>query len=792
MNPIKPAAGARKLLGKPLTRNEDPVLLRGRAQFVDDVALPGALHAAFLRSPYAHAKLGRIDTSAARACPGVVAVYTAADLGTVCRPSPLVVPPAPVPDLIFNEATHTPLATGKVRYAGEPVAMVVAESRYLAEDALAEILVDYEPLPVAADLERAAAPDAPRVHDHIAGNVAAIAHQTKGDYAAAAANAHKVIARRLTYEHGMAQPMETRCVAANYDALTAHLTVWASTQAPTSLRTALADRLGLGERDLRVIAPFVGGGFGVKVLMYYPEEILIPWAARELAGAVKWVEDRGEHFLATVQERGQIHDAEIAVDADGRILGLKCDFLHDSGAYNPYGLTVPINSQCSLFGPYDIANFDSTFKAVYTNLPIVSPFRGAGRQPGVFVIERLIDLAAKELGLDRLEIRRRNFLRPEQFPVNHGIIFQDFTELTYDSGDYLPGLDRVAEMIGYEQFIADKQPDLRRSGRCVGIGIVAYVEGTGIGPYEGAHVQVQSNGRISVATGIGTQGQGHYTAFAQLVADQLGVDGRDVELTSGDTDKFYWGAGTFASRGAVVAGNAIHAAAVIVRQKTIALAASLMNCSGEDIDLADGLARRRGTNEAIPIGDLARKANPMRGAVAPGTEPGLEATSYFGPEMGTTASGAHAMIVEVDPETFEITIHDYAVVHDCGTVINPLIVEGQIHGGVAQGIGNAFFEQQVFDSEGQLLNGTLADYLIPTAPDIPRMRLDHTTTPSTTNELGVKGVGEAGAIPVGPLFAQALEDALDLPARGIEILEIPLSPNRLWELMAERQQENPA
>jgi CO/xanthine dehydrogenase Mo-binding subunit len=394
----------------------------------------------------------------------------------------------------------------------------------------------------------------------------------------------------------------------------------------------------------------------------------------------------------------------------------------------------------------------------------------------------MIDITAQELGLDRLEIRRRNFLKPEQFPVNHGIIFQDFTVLTYDTGDYQPGLDRVAEMIGYEKFIAEEQPELRRAGRHVGIGVVAYVEGTGIGPYEGARVQVQGNGRVFVATGMGTQGQGHYTAFAQLVGDQLGIDAGHVDLVTGDTDQFQWGAGTFASRGAVVAGNAIHAAAVNVRQKTIALAATLMNCAGEEIDLADGIVRRRGTNEAIPLGDLARQANPMRGAVEPGTEPGLQATSYFGPEIGTTASGAHAMIVEVDPETFEIVIRDYVVVHDCGTIINPLIVEGQIHGGVAQGIGNAFFEQQVFNDEGQLLNGTLADYLLPTAPDIPRMRLDHTLTPSTTNELGVKGVGEAGAIPVGPLFAQALEDALALPARGTNILQIPMSPQALWRL----------
>lgn len=769
-------------LGASVTRNEDPQLLTGRALFVGDIKAADMRHAAFLRSPHAHALIERIDTSRATARPGVVAVYTAEDLGDLMRPMPMVVPPAPVEGLVFNQRTHTPLAGEKVRYVGEPVAMVVAESRYIAEDALADIEVEWAPLPVAGDLEFSAAPDAPQVHDGLAGNVAAIARQSKGDYAAARASAHTVVRRRFLYEHGMAQPMETRAIAARFDRRTDQMTVWASTQAPTSLRGGLAAVLGMGESDLRVIAPFVGGGFGVKVLMYYPEEVLIPWAARRLAGAVKWIEDRGEHFLATTQERGQIHDAEIALDADGRILGVKDDFLHDNGAYNPYGLTVPINSQCSLFGPYDVPAFDSTFTAVYTNMPIASPFRGAGRQHGVFVIERLIDIAARETGIDRVEMRRRNLLQPGDFPVNHKVIFQDFTELTYDSGDYPAVLARAAEKIGYRRFIEDEQPALRAAGRCVGIGIVNYVEGTGIGPYEGARVQVLANGRVSLATGAGTQGQGHFTSFAQLVADQLGISPREVDVTTGDTDRFQWGAGTFASRGAVVAGNAVHAAAVAVRGKALALAAAEFDCEPADVLLEDGVARHRGSNRLIPLGELAQRANPMRGAVRPGAEPGLESTQYFGPEMGTTASGAHAMIVEVDPETLMITIRDYVVVHDCGTAINPLIVAGQIHGGVAQGIGNAFFEKIVFDSHGQLLSGSLADYLLPTSLDIPRMTLDHTVTPSTLNELGIKGVGEAGAIPVAPLFAQALEDALQLPARGVDILEIPLSPNRLWEL----------
>jgi len=779
--PTKPAVN--RYFGASVTRNEDPALLTGQALFVDDLVLAEMWHAALLRSPHAHARIDSIDVTAAKARDGVLAIYTAADLGDFWRPAPLVVPPPPIPGMVFNQRTQVPLAKDKVCYAGEPVALVVAESRYVAEDALGDIVVDYTSLPVAAELATAASDEAPEVHEGLAGNVAAHVHQSKGDYGAATAGAATVIRRRFTYEHGMAHPMETRGVAAQFDRKTQRLTVWATTQAPASLRGGLATLLGLGERDVRVVAPFVGGGFGAKLLMYYPEELLVPWAARQLGRAVKWIEDRGEHFLATTQERGQIHDAEMALDEDGRILGIRDVFLHDTGAYNPYGLTVPINSQCSILGPYDVPAYDSTFTAVFTNKPIVAPYRGAGRQHGVFVIERLMDIAARELGIDRAEIRRRNLIAADAFPVKHEIMFQDFTELTYDSGDYQPILERALELIGYDKFIAEEQPALRAAGRKVGVGIVCYIEGTGIGPYEGARVQIQTNGRIAVATGIGTQGQGHFTSFAQIAADWLGVSAREVDVTTGDTDQFYWGAGTFASRGAVVAGNAVNQAAAAVHDKAVTLAAEHFGCAVTEIVLEDGVARRSGApDEPIGLGDLARLANPMRGAVKPGTEPGLEATRYFGPESGTTASGAHAMIVEVDPETMMIEIRKYVVVHDCGTAINPLLVEGQIHGGVAQGIGNAFYEQLVFDNDGQLLNGTLADYLIPTSLDVPRMTLDHTVTPSTRNELGIKGVGEAGAIPVGPLFAQALEDALELPSRGVDIVEIPLSPNRLWEL----------
>jgi len=503
---------------------------------------------------------------------------------------------------------------------------------------------------------------------------------------------------------------------------------------------------------------------------------------------IKWIEDRREHFVATTHERGQTHDAEIALDREGRILGVKDVFLHDTGAYNPYGLTVPINSQCTLLGPYVVPNYDSTFTAVFTNKQIVTPYRGAGRQHGVFVIERLLDIAARELGIDRAEIRRRNFIPPDAFPYRNEIIYQDFTALEYDSGNYGPILEQALELVGYRDFITTEQPQLRAQGRHVGIAVTCYVEGTGIGPYEGARVQVQASGKVSVATGIGTQGQGHFTSFAQIVADQVGVDVRNIDVVTGDTDRFHWGAGTFASRGAVVAGTAVDAAAKVVREKILKLAGEHFECAEEDLEIADGKVSITGIpGKAISLGELAMMANPMRGAVRPGTEPGLESTQYFGPSHGATASGVHAMIVEVDPDTMGLSIRKYVVVHDCGTVINPAILAGQIHGGVAQGIGNSFYEELMFDQDGQLLNASLADYLLPTALDVPHMELSHTVTISPLNPLGIKGAGEAGAIPVGPLFAQAIEDALELPGKGVELLEIPLSPKRLWELVAKRQ-----
>jgi len=759
-------------------------LLTGQALFVDDVDLPGMLHAAFLRSDYAHARIKGIDVSAARRRPGVVAVYTAADMGDFWRPGPLIVPPpSGVKGIVFHARTQLPLVKDKVHHIGDPIAVVIAESRYIAEDALEDIVVDYEPLEAVVDLEKALEPGAPLVHDDLDSNLAAHVIQQKGDYAAARQQADVIIRRRIIIDRGAAAALENRGVVAHWDAKSQQMTVWDTTQAPIPIRNGIAAMLGLSAHQVRVIAPFIGGGFGPKIMMGQPEEVLIPWAAMKLNRPIKWIEDRRENFIGTTQERQQIHDVEMALTRDGRILGLRDVFLHDTGAYDPYGLTVPLNTQCHALGAYDIPNYYTEFKAVFTNKMIVTPVRGAGRPHGIFVIERMMDVAARELGIDRAEFRRRNLIPPEAFPYHQEIIDQAFIELVYDSGNYLPVLEKALDMIGYYKFITEEQPRLRAEGRHVGLGIVTFVETTGVGPYEGARVTVETDGKVSVVTGVGTQGQGHFTSLAQIVADQLGVDVKDVRVVTGDTAQFHWGTGTFASRGAVVAGNAVNAAAAAVRAKILKLASKVLKTPEEELELADGQVRVADIPEqAISLGELAVLANPLRGAVEPGTEPGLEATDYFGPKYGATAFGAVAMIVEVDPETMLVEIKRLVMAHDCGTILNPMIVEGQIHGGVSMGIGQSFYEQLVYDENGQLLNASFMDYLLPRSTDMPRrIEIAHLETPSPLNPMGSKGVGEAGAIPVPSAFVQAVEDAL--ADYHVEILETPLSPNRLFELL---------
>jgi carbon-monoxide dehydrogenase large subunit len=770
---------ATRWFGAPVKRNEDPRLLTGQGVFVDDIQLPGMLHAAVLRSPHAHARILRVDVRRALEHPDVVLVLTHRDLPPGLRePLPKLIPH---PDLRHHKTQYA-LAPDKVRHVGEPVAFVVATSRYAAEDALELIEVDYEPLPAVVDLEEAAAGRPALVHEDIGTNVAAHSVQRVGDYEAARARADLVLARRFVVDRGCASPMETRGVVASWDARTRQLTVWDSTQAPIPIRNGLASLFGLAQKDVRVIAPDVGGGFGPKIMMFYPEEVLVPLAAMRLGRPVKWIEDRREHFLATNHERTQIHDAEIALDRDGHILGVRTVFLHDAGAYIPYGLIVPIVAECTLPGPYRIPNYHAEFRAVFTNKTIVSPYRGAGRPHGVFVMERLLDLAARQLGLDRAEIRRRNFIQPDQFPYSVGLIYQDNAPLVYDSGNYPAALERALEAVGYDRWPEEKAR-YRAEGRRVGLGFACYVEGSGIGPYEGCRVTVEPSGKVYVATGVGTQGQGHYTSLAQVVADALGVDVRDVHVVTGDTAAFGWGTGTFASRAAVVAGSAVHLAAHAVRQKALQVAASLLEASPEDLEVSEGQVRVRGApGRAVTLAEVARAANPLRGVIPAEWEgPGLEATRYFAPPRGTFSHGVHAALVEVDPETATIRFLKYVVVHDCGVVLNPLILDGQIHGGVAQGIGGSFFERLVYDSQGQLLSGSFLDFQIPTAMEIPEIEVHHQETPSPLNPLGAKGAGEGGVIPVPAVLAQALEDALD--DLDLEITQMPLHPDALFQLI---------
>jgi carbon-monoxide dehydrogenase large subunit len=776
-----------KVIGKRVKRVEDPRLLTGQALFVGDVNLPGMLHAAFLRSDYAHAKLVSIDTSAAKEILGVVGVYTAEDMGEDWEPGPpLVSPPPTLENVIFNSRRQVPLVKDKVKHAGEIIAVVVAEDRYIAEDAVEEILFELDPLPVVTDLEKCLEADSPLVHEDLDSNLAAHLVQEKGDYEAAKKKADLVIQRRFHLDRGAAAAMENRGIVVNWDEKSQNLTVWDATQSPIPIRNGIADRLGLRTHQVRVIAPFVGGGFGPKIMMFYAEEMVLPWISMKLGRPVKWIEDRRENFYATTQEREQIHDIEMALNKDGIILGIKQKFIHDTGAFNPYGLTTPLNTQSHSMGGYDVENYYSDLTVVFTNKTIVTPVRGAGRPQGIYVVERLLDIASRELGIDPMEIRRKNFIPPEAFPYNHEIIDQAFTELVFDSGNYEPAFDKALEALDYEKFIKEEQPKLRAEGKHVGIGVIPFVETTGVGPYEGARVSVETTGKISAATGVGTQGQSHMTSFAQIVAEQLSVEVEDVSMVTGDTAEIHWGTGTFASRGAVVAGNAVLAAAKDVRHKVLKLASKVLETPEEELELENGMVRVADLpDRSIRLGELAVLANPFRGAVEPGTEPGLESTKYFGPAYGATAFGVHGMILEVDPETMMIKIHKYIAVEDCGTMINPLVVEGQIHGGVSMGIGNSYYEKLHYDDNGQLLNASLADYLLPTSAEMPHIDVYHMNTPAPNNELGTKGVGEAGAIPVPAVFAQALENAL--PEYNLEILETPLSPNQLFELLHKRE-----
>jgi CO/xanthine dehydrogenase Mo-binding subunit len=633
------------------------------------------------------------------------------------------------------------------------------------------------------------------VHQDVPGNIAAHLVQSVGDVDAAFGRADHVFDERLFIERGAGQPMECRAVCASYDQTEGVLTVFDTTQAPLSIRNGLAVLFHLPESQVRVVAPDVGGAFGTKIMMFYAEEVLVPLAALRLNRPVRWAEDRREHLIASNHERGQLHWSAIAVDSEGIILGVKDKFLHDTGAYTPYGIIVPIITATQLPGPYKVPNYFSDASVVYTDKVPVTPFRGAGRPQGCFVMERLVDRVASELGLDRAVVRQRNFIQPHEFPYDVGLTFQDGRPTKYDSGNYPEALEKVLDAIGWDEF-NDRQAAARHEGKYLGIGVGCYVEGTGIGPYEGAHVRVDGTAkRVIVATCVGTQGQSHQTSFAQIVADQLGCLPSEVDITTGDSRSMNWGSGTYASRSAVVTGNAIHASSAAVADKARAIASEMFEADEEDIELADGRVGVKGApDHSVSLWDIAVVANPIRyaygdqakeamgmmkprdgAALEEGADPGLEARKYFAPERATWASGIHAAIIEIDAETGIPVIEKYVAVHDCGRVINPTVVEGQVHGGVAQGIGGSFYERMVYDSEGQPLSSTFMDYLIPTSMEVPDIETIHVETPSTLNPLGIKGAGEAGVIPVPALMASAVENALE--PFGVHVTSMPLSPS---------------
>jgi aerobic carbon-monoxide dehydrogenase large subunit len=798
-----------KLFGDRVQRVEDRRLLTGGGRYLDDLGR-GALAAAFVRSPHAHARVLDVDVDAVLDVEGVVAVYTwedlaaadAADGTTMSQPLPLLIPhPA-----LSAPRTPYPLARDEVNHVGEAVVMVVATDRYVAEDACQAIVVTYEPLLPVVGIEAARAAER-AVHADVPDNVAAhlVQHNVDDESAldAAMAGAAHVLELDLQIERSASTPLEGKGVLARWDADQQCLQVHSSTQASTSVRAAVAARLALPLTQVHVAAPDVGGGFGVKIMHPWPEEVLIPWAARRLASAglgdqVKWVEDRREHFISSAHERAQLQQVRVGYDDEGRLLALDVRFWHDNGAYTPYGIIVPIITSTQLLGPYRPGVYRCEFWSLYTNTVLVTPYRGAGRPQGVFAMERTLDAVADELGLDRALVRSRNLIQPEEMPFDQRLVFQDGRPLIYDSGDYPGMLAKIKALVGWDGFAAERQAAAAQ-GRRIGIGLALYVEGTGVGPYEGAHVVVEPSGKVKAATGLTTQGQGHYTAFAQVVADELGVPMADVEVVTGDTRRFPYAVGTFASRAAVMSGSAMAVAARSVRTKALRIAAEALEVSPDDLEIEDGVVQVRGApGTRLPLATVAVLSNPLRYAfdeaaqaatqfavgaandvpVPPGEEPGLEATGYYSPERSTFASGAHAVVVETDVETAEIRILRYCVVHDCGRLINPMIVEGQVHGGVAQGVGGALYERMEYDEHGQLLNASFMDFLMPYATEVPRrIEIDHQETPSPLNPLGIKGAGEAGVIPGSAAFAAAIEDA-----EGFVVRRMPISPSELHHL----------
>jgi aerobic carbon-monoxide dehydrogenase large subunit len=775
--------GAR-YFGAAVRRREDPRFLRGEGRYVDDIKLPGLLHAAFVRSPHAHARVRAVRPERAVAAPGVARVFTFADVARWMKPLPLfgAIPPglAARVAVTMKQIPQLALVRDVVRHVGEIVAVVVADSRARAEDAGELVEIDYEPLPALVDPLAAAEPSALVLHPEWGDNVALRFATGFGDAARAIAEADIVVRERFEIQRYVGMPLETRGIVAQWDARDGSLTTWNGTQVVHFVQQGLCAALGLPPHKVRVVAPDVGGGFGTKA-NGYPEDLLVPLAAILCRRPVKWIEDRREHMVAAAHARGHVHDIELAARRDGTFLAVRDHIVVDLGAYNVWGIVLPYNTVAHLLGPHRVDNLAVECRAVVTNKVANAPYRGAGRPEAVFAMDRIVDRLARALRLDPAAVRRRNYLSAADLPYELAIPYRDGNPLVYDSGDCRALLEAALEAIGYDA-VRREQAELRTREIYRGVGISGYVEGTAIGPYEGATVRLDAAGRAVVATGSCSQGQGHETSLAQIAADALGVPIDWVTVVGGDTAAIPFGVGTFASRSAVNAGSSVLLAARRVRDKLAEAAARLLEAAPADVEIDEGMAFVRGAPASrVELARVVQAALPTF-ARASAVAPDFEATVYHHQPTVTYASAVHVALVEVDPSTGAVRLLRYVVAHDCGKVINPTIVEGQVHGGVAQGVGGALLEEMVYDADGQLLTGTLMDYLVPTSMELPDIESVHRESPSPRNPLGIKGLGEGGAISPPAAIANAVEDAL--APFGVTVRRTPLGPAVVEALLA--------
>jgi carbon-monoxide dehydrogenase large subunit len=773
-----------KLFGSSIKRREDPRLITGRGVFTDDVKLPGQAYAAFVRSPHAHARVRRVDVSRARGVPGVVAAYTGADLaagGVGALPCGWLLPDLKIPE-------YRPIATTKAHFVGHAVAVVVAETPYAARDGADQVIVDYEVLPAVTDGEKAVQAGAPQLHDNVPGNVAfrwSIGDQAATD--AAMKGAARVVRQRLVNHRLIPNAIEPRASVATYNPATQELTCWVTSQNPHVHRLLMAAFvLGMPEHKVRVIAPDVGGGFGSKIFLY-PEEVAASWASKQLNRPVKWTAERRESFMTDAHGRDHVTDVEMAVDGEGRIVALRVRTNANLGAYlSTFAPLIPTYLYGTLLsGVYRIPNIHCEVVGALSNTTPVDAYRGAGRPEATYVLERMCDLTAKAIGMDVAEFRRRNFIPPFAEPG-----YQTPVAFQYDSGNYGAALDRALEMIDYRRFRAEQEA-ARREGRHLGIGIATYIEACGPAPsqvagalgaqaglWESAQVRVHPTGKITVYTGSHSHGQGHETTFAQLAADELQVPIDDVDIVHGDTGTVPFGMGTYGSRSTAVGGAAIHSAVQKIREKGKKIAAHLLEASEADIEYQDGKFGVRGSpGRSKTFGEVALMAY-LAHNLPKGLEPGLEATSFWDPPNFVFPFGAHVAVVEISEQTGKVRLLRYVAVDDVGRVINPMIVDGMVHGGIAQGVGQALYEFAAYDEGGQLQTGSMMDYALPKADDLVPYETDRTTTPSPVNPMGVKGAGETGTIASTAAVANAVMDAL--APLGITHLDMPLTPARIW------------